>query len=99
MKIGDVVLRLRSIEERYILDSPDRKSLLLLLYQILCDSDQRFFRYKLQKFGDFPIYCTAKWAGAHNLFSNMATTIKAEEILQNLNGYNLDISKFMKLKF
>ena len=24
---------------------------------ILCHSDQRFLRYKLQKFGDFPICC------------------------------------------
>ena len=49
----------------------------LLLYQILCHSDQRFLRFKLQKFEDFPIYSIAKWAGGNKLYSNMAANISA----------------------
>ena len=48
---------------------------LLLLYQILCYSDQRLLRYKLKKFGNFPIYRMEKWAGGYKLSSNMAASI------------------------
>ena len=47
----------------------------LLIYQILCHSDKRIMRYKLQRFGDFSIYCMAKWAGRHKLSFNMAATM------------------------
>ena len=29
---------------------------------------RRFLRYKLLKFGDFHIYCMAKWPGEHKLY-------------------------------
>ena len=38
----------------------------------LCHSDQKRLRYRLQKFGDFPICCIAKWAGGQKLSFNMA---------------------------
>ena len=72
----------------------------LPLYQILCHSDQRFLRYKVRKFGEFPSYCIAKWPEGHKLSSNTwLPPYKPEEILRSLNGHNFNISKFINLKF